>query len=745
MRTGFIFLVLLFCWAARLFAAPPVLTPPTTENVGANLATLILQSGGTGTGYFTLLTGSDAPCGSATQVVAGQTNAGITAPCHGSLPLNADATGRYTIRNLTQQSPYTVCFTADSPTGVNLNPSPVTANLTTATAISFPLPVWGSVGSAGFSTGRALYTSLAIASDGTPYVAFSNQDNGGKATVMKYGDGAWSVVGNAGFSPGDTAYTSLVFAPDGTPYVLFLEKSNSRPTVMKYSGGSWVLVGSAGFSTAFADHPSLAIAPDGTPFVAYTDYGSATWGITVMKFTGGVWSMAGSSGFSAAALDTVLALAPDGTPHVAFSDTGTTPPGKITVMKYGGGVWSTVGFQGISADFADKLSLAVAPDGVLYVAYRDQSSSFKGTVMKYGGGAWSVVGSAGFSAGSADYTSLAIAPDGTPFVAFEEGAVNKGVVMKFSGGVWGLVGNSGLSAGQAQYSSLAFSPDGTPFVAYQDMGNSGMASVMRLKVDTVTQVVADHNPAVQGQVVTFTVMVLPVTATGTVTMRDGATELGSVTLSGGTASYRSSVLTTGSHTITALYAGDGGDNGSSSFPLTQLVNAPYPLTVTITGNGSVNSVPAGIACTGSPQSGTCGASYLTGPKVTLVESPGNSLFSGWGGGCAICGKSSSCPVSVESAMACSAVFASSPLVVLVGSTQNFSSLQSAYVASASGNTIKAQVVTLVESLLFNVAGKTVTIRGGYDPSFTIRSGVTTVKGGMVISKGLVIMERLAIR
>ncbi len=744
MRAVIISLVLLFCSTAFLFAAPPVLTTPATENVGANQVTIILQSGGTGTGYFTLLNESGATCGTAAQVMGGQTSAGSTAPYHGSLPMVANTAGRYTIRNLMQQSVYTVCFTADSPTGVDLNPSPVSANLSTMAATSFSTPVWGAVGNSGFSVGPALYTSLAFAPDGNPHIAFSNQDNGGKPTVMKYGNGAWSVVGNAGFSTGDTAYTSLLFAPDGAPYVSFLEKSSSKPTVMKFSGGSWVMVGNAGFSSGPVDYPSLAIAPDGIPYVAYQDILSATGGVTVMKFSDDVWSTVGIAGFSAAAVDTVLTIAADGTPYVAFSDTGTTPRGKTTVMKYSSGVWSVVGARGFSADFADKLSFVVAPDCALYLAYRDYSS-FKATVMKYSGGVWSVVGNAGFSAGYADYISFAIAPDGTPFVALEDGTVNKGLLMKFSSGVWGEVGSSGYSSGQAQYNSLVFAPDGTPFVAYQDMGNGGMASVVRLKTDTAAQVVADHNPAVQGQSVTFTVTVIPATATGTITLRDGATDLGSVTLSGGTASYSSSALMVGSHTITALYSGDGGDNGSSSFPLTQVVNSPYQLTVTIIGNGSVNSVPAGIACTGSPQSGTCSASYPAGPKVTLVESSGNSLFSGWGGACASCGKNIPCPVSIESAMVCSVVFASSPLVVLDGSAQEFSTLQSAYVAAVSGNTIKAQVVTLIESLLFNVAGKTVTIRGGYDPSFTTRSGVTTVKGGMIISKGLVIAERIAIR
>ena len=46
--------------------------------------------------------------------------------------------------------------------------------------------VWQTVGSAGFSPGVATYTSIALDSNGTPYVAFSDQAHGGKASVMTY-------------------------------------------------------------------------------------------------------------------------------------------------------------------------------------------------------------------------------------------------------------------------------------------------------------------------------------------------------------------------------------------------------------------------------------------------------------------------------------------------------------------------------------------------------------------------------
>jgi hypothetical protein len=88
------------------FALHPTLTTPAFEHVAAGMATLVLQSSATGTGYFTLLHGSGAVCGTGAQVKAGQYGTGVTAPYHGSLPLIADTAGRYTVRNLMESTPY---------------------------------------------------------------------------------------------------------------------------------------------------------------------------------------------------------------------------------------------------------------------------------------------------------------------------------------------------------------------------------------------------------------------------------------------------------------------------------------------------------------------------------------------------------------------------------------------------------------------------------------------------------------
>ena len=77
--------------------------------------------------------------------------------------------------------------------------------------------------------------------------------NGYKATVMRYDGSAWVAVGGAGFSAGQAVYTSLAFAPDGTPYVAYMDVANGcKATVMRYDGSGWVAVGGAGISAGQA-------------------------------------------------------------------------------------------------------------------------------------------------------------------------------------------------------------------------------------------------------------------------------------------------------------------------------------------------------------------------------------------------------------------------------------------------------------------------------------------------------------
>ena len=92
---------------------------------------------------------------------------------------------------------------------------------------------------------------------------------------------------------------------------------------------------------------------------------------------------------------------------------------------------------------------------------------------------------------------------------------------------------------------------------------------------TTTKLTANPNPVAVGHALTLTVHVNPTfkgTPTGTVTFYDGATVLGTASLSGGIAQFVTTSLTAGSHTLTAVYAGDAVFQGSTSAAVTEQVN-----------------------------------------------------------------------------------------------------------------------------------------------------------------------------
>jgi hypothetical protein len=147
-----------------------------------------------------------------------------------------------------------------------------------------------------------------------------------------------------------------------------------------------------------------------------------------------------------------------------------------------------------------------------------------------------------------------------------------------------------------------------------------------VKATTSTALMSSQNPSNVGQAVTFTAMVTSGSAgtpTGTVTFMDGATTLGMGTLNGSAqATFMTSSLAAGAHSITASYGGDASFAASTSPVLTQTVNGPdfsvsaNPQSATINAgqstsfalsvmpiNGSTQTVM--ISCTGAPKAATC--------------------------------------------------------------------------------------------------------------------------------------------
>ena len=628
-----------FCLAGSLV---PTLTTPRSSLVGANQATLILKASSASTGYVTLLSGSGAPCGTGTQIKAGLSAGGVAAPYHGSLPLFANISAHYTVRNLTQATPYTVCFTAGN---ITLQETPATTNVTTIAAATRTSPAWGSLGAAGFSAGQADYTSLAFAPDGTPYVAYSNSS--GFVTVKKFNSNGytWDDVGSPGFSTDVASYTSLAFAPNGTPYVAYQDATNNA-TVMMFNGTSWSTVGSIG--SGVTSYVSLAFAPDGTPYVAYQNNGGSA---AVMKFSGGSWSAAGT-GLTGIATYPSLAIAPDGTMYLTYkSDDGQTNY-AVAVQKLGPTSlsWSPLTTPA-SSDQYSYITSAIAPDGTLYIAFQDNNHN-GATVKRYDNiaASWSTVGSAGLSAGTVSFTSLAFSSDGIPHLAYQDGASGPATVMKFKNGTTTAVSSSAWASPadqQVTYTATVSPSDATGtvdfyfdgvnketvalvngtatssfvttgyntgsypvYAVYNDNGDpnyNGSTSPSRSQsLDASTSFVilisSDKTLTNYGDPITFTVKVNKPDATGTLLIKDGTTQIYQTTLiaaNNGTATFSTSTLKAGVHSVYATIDPnqDGYQPLKTSDPIALTINAIPTTAVLALNSGSVTPSNHGASVT----------------------------------------------------------------------------------------------------------------------------------------------------
>ncbi|SPF38768.1 NHL repeat containing protein [Candidatus Sulfopaludibacter sp. SbA4] len=212
---------------------------------------------------------------------------------------------------------------------------------------------------------------------------------------------------------------------------------------------------------------------------------------------------------------------------------------------------------------------------------------------------------------SVQLTASVVPAAATGTVQFLDGASALGTVT-LSGGAAGLavlnlaVGTHNLTA--------VYSGDGN------DVPSTSAAVVVTVsKANSSATAASSLNLAVSGQTVTFTATVTPGTATGTVQFKDGATVLGTVTVSGGAAAFATSTLAAGSHSITAVYSGDGNYNASTSSVLTETITAPLPgapsnLTATAASTSQIN-----LSWTASP---TSGVTYNVYSSTTSGFTPG---------------------------------------------------------------------------------------------------------------------------
>ena len=170
----------------------------------------------------------------------------------------------------------------------------------------------GSASGGGISdnSGNSKDPSVDIAPNGAPYVTWRDDSDGDyEIYVRRWNGSSWEEVGAGSASGGGISDNSswshgptVAIAPDGTPYVAWYDDSSgdSEIYVRRWNGNSWEEVGASSASgggisdnSGSSWNPSLAIALDDTPYVAWDDVSSGGWEIYVRRWNGSSWEEVG--------------------------------------------------------------------------------------------------------------------------------------------------------------------------------------------------------------------------------------------------------------------------------------------------------------------------------------------------------------------------------------------------------------------------------------------------------------------
>ncbi len=172
---------------------------------------------------------------------------------------------------------------------------------------------------------------------------------------------------------------------------------------------------------------------------------------------------------------------------------------------------------------------------------------------------------------------------------------------------------------------------------HHELESSPVVEAAGVPASTTVVLTSSGSPSVFGQKVTFTAKATPAkeggpTPTGTVSFREGATVLGSGTLnSKGVATFISTSLGAGEHTITAAYGGDIHNAAGESSGLTQMVSKastqvvltssanPTPFGSSASLQATVKAVSPGVATPAAP------VTFMEGATVLATVTPINGV------------------------------------------------------------------------------------------------------------------------
>jgi Bacterial Ig-like domain (group 3) len=217
------------------------------------------------------------------------------------------------------------------------------------------------------------------------------------------------------------------------------------------------------------------------------------------------------------------------------------------------------------------------------------------------------------------------------------------------------------------------------------------------------------------------------TPTGTVTFKDGATTLGTGTLNGSSqASLILPSLSAGTHSITALYAGETKYAASTSVPVTVTVTPP-PIVTSITPSSGSSAGGTSVTITGSNFTGATDVEFGSSPAsvFTINSDSQTTAISPSGTSGMIVDVTITTP-SGTSATSAADQFTYKTFAAKNMTTNAVTSLADALSAANPGEEIRTLAIQLDGNFILD---RNVFLNGGYDAAYQIKSGTPTILNG----------------
>jgi hypothetical protein len=429
------------------------------------------------------------------------------------------------------------------------------------------------------------------------------------ATVASNAPGSGTPTGSVTFMDGSTTLGTGTLDSSGIATFITSSLSVGDHSIAAIYGGD------TDFDTSASSSLSQVVARNATTSVVESSISPSAFGQPV-TFTATVTVTAPGSGMPTGSVtfedgSTILGIATlNGSGIATFSTSGLGVGSHSITAVYGGDTDFNFGPSTSSA-----LSQTVNQDSTTSALASSANASVFGQ---------SVTLTATISANSPG--------SGTPTgsVTFEDGSTILGIAALNGSGIATF---STSSLGVGSHSITAVYGGDTDFT-------TSTSSTVDQTVDqdsTTSSVASSANPSVFGQSVTFTATISANspgsgTPTGSVTFEDGSTTLGTTTLNGsGIATFSTSSLSVGSHSITAVYGGDTDFTTSTSPALGQMVN-PDASTSVVASSASSSVLFQSITFTAEVIANAPGSGIPTG-SVTFFDGSivlGDGLLNGSG-------------------------------------------------------------------------------------------------------------------